>query len=68
MPVLIQGDNGEIVVTSEADNMPIAIYDLGGWLISTSTTNDGITRVPVPSNEKMLIVKVGDKSVKVAIK
>ena len=59
-------NNHSIIVQGADDDTPIQVYDLNGRLIGqTKAAVAGTTKFAVPSGEKMLIVKVGNKSVKV---
>ncbi len=62
-------NNHSISVQGANDGTLIQVYDLNGRLIGqTKTAAAGITKLAVPSGEKMLIVKVGEKIVKVVNK
>lgn len=66
VPVLIQTSGTQLSIEGAPTGAGIAIFDLNGRLIGqTKVAATGITKLAVPSGEKMLIVKVGDKSVKV---
>ena len=59
-------NNGSIMVQGADDDTLIQVFDLNGRLIGqTKAAATGTTKIAVPAGEKMLIVKVGDKSVKV---
>ena len=59
-------NNGSISVQGADDGTLIQIYDLNGRLIGqTKAAAAGTTKLAVPSGNKMLIVKVGEKSMKV---
>lgn len=65
-PVLIQSFGSQLSIEGAPTGAGIAIFDLNGRLIGqTKVAATGTTKVAVPSGEKMLIVKVGEKSVKV---
>ncbi len=62
-------NNGSISVQGADGDTLIQVYDLNGRLIGqTKAAATGTTKLVVPSGEKILIVKVGDKSVKVVNK
>jgi hypothetical protein len=58
--------NDEIVVKNADPGTPISIYDLSGRLLGSTKVTEGITKVQTTLNDKVVIVKVGDRSVKVA--
>ena len=58
--------DGEIVVKNAEAGTAIWVYDLSGRLIGNTTAVEGATRVNVAAAaEKVVIVKVGERSVKV---
>ena len=67
MPVLIQQDGNTMTISGTPAGTPLRIYDLSGRLINATTATDGVTRVECNSSEKMIIVKVGERTVKVAM-
>ena len=44
----------------------ISVYDLSGRMIGQAMAGEGATRMKVPAVEKMVVVKVGERAVKVA--
>ena len=62
----IQHETGALTIIGAPANTPIAVYDLSGRLITSAKAVEGVTRVEVPAEEKVVIVKVGERSVKVA--
>jgi hypothetical protein len=66
MPVLIQSEGSGLTIEGAEAGTPIRIYDLSGKLIGSTTAVEGATRVNVAAAaEKVVIVKVGERSVKV---
>lgn len=66
VPVLIQTSGTQLSIEGAPAGAGIAIFDLNGRLIGqTKAAATGTTKIAVPAGEKMLIVKVGEKSVKV---
>ena len=65
-PVLMQRNGNALTITGAPANTPIAVYDLSGRLITSTKAAEGVTRVEAPAEEKVVIVKVGERSVKVA--
>ena len=57
--------DGEIVVKNAPAGTPICVYDLSGKMIANTIATEGATRVAVPMDEKVVVVKVGERSVKV---
>ena len=58
--------NDEIVVKNADPGTPIRIFDLSGKLIGSATATEGVTKVETAMSDKVVIVKVGERSVKVA--
>lgn len=65
-PVLMQRNGTTLTITGAPANTPIAVYDLSGRLITSTKATEGVTRVEALAEEKVVIVKVGERSVKVA--
>ena len=65
MPVLIQSEGNTLTINGAPEGTPISVYDLSGKLIYKTTAVDGTTRVQAATSEKVVIVKVGERSVKV---
>ena len=65
MPVLIQSDSNGLMVSGLKAGTAISVYDLSGKLIGNTTSTEGLTRVQAATSEKVAIVKVGERSVKV---
>lgn len=66
IPVLMQFEGSSLVVSGAKEGTPISIYDLSGHLLGSTTATNGTTRVQASNNEKVVIVKVGERTVKVA--
>ena len=62
----VLGVDGEIIVKNAQAGTQICVYDLSGRMIANTIAAEGATRVAVPMDEKMVVVKVGEKAVKVA--
>ena len=66
MPVLIQSEGSGLTIEGAEAGTPIRVYDLSGKLIGNTTAVEGATRVNVAAAaEKVVVVKVGERSVKV---
>ena len=66
MPVLIQSEGSGLTIEGAEAGTPIRVYDLSGRLIGNTIAVEGATRVNVAAAaEKVVIVKVGERSVKV---
>jgi len=69
MPVLIQSEGNGLTIEGAEAGTPISVYDLSGRLIGNTTAVEGATRVNVAAAaEKVVIVKVGERSVKVLMR
>ena len=66
--VLIQSEGNTLTINGAPANTPIAVYDLGGRLIGNATAVEGTTSVQTATSEKVVIVRVGERSIKVALK
>jgi len=66
IPVLMQFEGSSLMVSGAKEGTPISIYDLSGHLLGSTTATNGTTRVQASNNEKVVIVKVGERAVKVA--
>lgn len=67
--VLIQAENGHINITGTNDGTKIYVYGLDGQLVGSSMSYDGQASINTNlQSGSIAIVKIGDRSVKVAIK
>lgn len=68
-PVLIQSQNGQIIVKGAADNTPVAVYTTGGAEVGNAISSHGTATISanLPSGTTA-IVKIGTRSVKVLVK
>ena len=68
-PVLIQSQGGTITLSGLADDTEVAAYDLAGELLdATTATGDTATLTTNLSQGDIAILKIGNNSVKIAIK
>lgn len=65
VPVMIQAEGGVLRIDGAQAGMPIGVYDLSGRLIANTTAIGNSTRVAMPMGEKVVVVKVGERVVKV---
>ncbi len=63
----VQLEQSVLTVTGAPAGTPISVYDAAGRLINSTTSTESTTRLKVVTNEKVVIVKVGDQSLKVVI-
>ena len=66
LPILMQRDADGLTISGTTAGTPITVYDLSGRLITTATAAEGATRVQDIGGDKVVIVRVGKRSVKVA--
>ena len=66
-PVLVQRSAGGITVEGAAPSTPIAVYDLSGKLLGSAQAADGITRVAFSGQERLVVVRIGERSVKMSL-
>ena len=64
-PVLMQRSANTLTISGAPAGTPIQVFDLSGRLITSTKAVEGVTSVEAPAAEKVLIVKVGERSVKV---
>ena len=64
-PVLIKACSNVLTIYGAPAGTPITIYDISGKLIATNTAAEIETRVAVGGGEEVVVVKVGNKVVKV---
>ena len=67
-PVLIQQDGNVLTVSGPPAGTPLAVYDLNGRLINTAKAVEGTTRIDAATTDKVVLVKVGERTIKVAMK
>ena len=65
--VLVQRSAGGITVEGAAPGTPIAVYDLSGKLLGSAQAADGTTSVAVSGREHMVVVRIGERSVKMSL-
>ena len=67
-PVLMQRSGNTLTISGPPAGTPLAIYDLSGRLINTTKAVEGVTRIDAVTTDKVVIVRVGERPVKVAMK
>lgn len=65
---LIQQDGKALTVSGAPAGTPIAVYDLSGRLINSAKAVEGTTRIDAVTADKVVIVRAGERTVKVAMK
>ena len=65
--VLVQRSAGGITVEGATPGTPIAVYDLSGKLLGSAQAADGTTSVAVSGREHMVVVRIGERSVKMSL-
>ena len=65
-PILIQSNNGTLTITGTEAGTPVSVYDTAGRQLATATASGTTTTITLPAYS-LVIVKIGEKSVKVAI-
>ena len=69
MPVLIESDGGVLTVKGVAEGTPVSVYDTAGRKVGSATATTQATRISTTlRNGDIGIVRIGDKTVRVAIK
>ena len=67
LPVLIQANDGVLNISGTSEGANISVYDTSGRMLGSSTAINGKAKIVMPSINKNIIVKIGDKAVKVKI-
>ena len=65
--VLIQNSNGFITISGLDNNETVSLYTVEGCLIGNSKSISGTAIFNVRKNEKVVIIKFGDESIKIAL-
>ena len=69
MPVLIQSQGGTISIQGAAEGTPIAVYDIDVKQYGSTIVEKGRATITTSLRPgSIAVVKIGEKSVKVAIK
>ena len=69
LPVLIQAEGGEVSVDGAPEGTRIAVFDASGVELGSAISRGGKTMVPTHiASSSIAIVKIGERSLKVAIK
>ena len=69
LPVLIQAEGGEVSVDGAPEGTRIAVYDASGVKLGSAVSRGGKTLVPTRiASSSIAIVKIGERSFKVAMK
>lgn len=67
--VLIQTGNGQISISGVDDGTKISVYGINGLQVGTATSHNGQAIItPTLQSGNIAIIKIGDRSVKVAFK
>jgi hypothetical protein len=67
--VLLQAENGHITITGVNDGTIISVFDINGIQVGLTTSRNGQANIPTNLRSgSIAIIKIGDRSVKVAIK
>ena len=68
IPVLISAQDGTITVKCEQEGQPVAVYNVDGKALGNATVSGGQATVATPLQKgQVVIVKVGSRSVKIAM-
>ena len=68
-PLLIQSDSGVLTIQGASDDTKIGVYNINGTLAGEGVCHNGIATISTNlQSGSMAIIKIGDRSVKVAIK
>ena len=68
IPVLISAQGGTITVKCEQEGQPVAVYSVDGKALGNATVSGGQATIATPLQKgQVVIVKVGNRSVKIAM-
>ena len=68
MPVLIQANDGVLNISGAPEGAAISVYDISGRQLGSTTAINGRAKITMPQADKIVIVKIGVKAVKLGIK
>lgn len=68
MPVLIQTNDGVLNISGTPEGADISVYDTSGRELGNAIAINGKAKIAMPKTDKIFIVKIGDKTVKVSLK
>jgi len=68
MPVLIQANAGVLNISGAPEGANISVYDTSGRMLGSSIAINGTSKIKMSLRARTVIVKIGDKAVKVKIK
>ena len=68
MPVQIRKYDGVLNLSGAPEGADISVYDTGGKILGSSTAINGNANIAIPQTDKIAIVKIGNKAVKVSLK
>lgn len=68
MPVLIQANNGVLNISGAPDGADIFVYDTGGRQLGTTKAINETAKIVISQVPQIVIVKIGEKAVKVHMK
>jgi hypothetical protein len=67
LPLLIQSAGGMLTITGAEAGTPVSVYDTTGQQLATATASGTTTTFTLPTSS-LVIVRIGEKSVKVAVR
>lgn len=68
MPVLIQANDGVLNISGVPEGAAISVYDISGRQLGSTTAINGRAKITMPQADKIVIVKIGEKAVKLELK
>ena len=68
IPVLIQANDGVMNISGAPEGATVCVFDISGRQLGTTTATSGTAKLAIPTTDKIAIVKIGDKAVKVSLK
>lgn len=68
MPIMIRINDGVLNISGALKGTPISVYGMEGRQLTTSTAENGITKVPLITTDSIVTVKIGEKAMKIKLK
>ena len=65
-PVLIQSNDGAISISGAPEGALISVFDMSGRQLGVSTAVNGTSKMTLPTKDQIIVVKIGDKTMKIS--
>lgn len=69
IPVIVQQAGENLAVSGLPDDIEVSVYTVGGMLIGSTTSKNGVAAIPVEIKKNdVIIIKIGDNAIKYVLK